>query len=56
MNKKNKIKCEVESCKHNNCKKGICELDSIKVSCICKNDECDCTENTICNSFECSEK
>lgn len=56
MAKKSKgnIKCDVESCKYNDCKDGICELDSIKVSCTCKNDECDCTESTICDSFKCS--
>ena len=56
MTKKNngKIFCDVESCQHNNQKNSTCELDSIKVSCTCNHDECDCTENTICDSFKCN--
>lgn len=30
---KNKIKCDVDACKHNNTKDKCCELDSIKISC-----------------------
>lgn len=57
--KKNKkgngnISCDVETCKHNNCEDGMCELESIQVTCTCNNDECECTESTICDSFECS--
>lgn len=54
--KNNNIKCDVESCKYNNCTDNICELESIKVTCTCNNDECDCSENTICDSFECNEE
>ncbi|MCI8347342.1 MAG: DUF1540 domain-containing protein [Bacilli bacterium] len=54
-NKKGNIKCDVESCKHNNCDEGVCELDSIKVSCTCDNNECECPENTVCDSFKCNE-
>ena len=55
--KKNKkgngnISCDVETCKHNNCEDGMCELESIQVT--CNNDECECTESTVCDSFECS--
>lgn len=32
MDKKQKINCMVESCKYNNCKKQICELEAIIVS------------------------
>ncbi len=46
------IKCDVESCKHNDYDEGICKLSEIKVSCTCANDECDCTDSTICDSFE----
>ena len=47
-----KIKCDVESCKYNNCDDECCELDSIKVSCTCdKDDCCECNE-TVCESFE----
>lgn len=53
--KKDKIKCDVESCKHNNPDEEVCELDSIKVTCTCNNDECECSENTVCDSFKCSE-
>ncbi len=50
--KNERIKCNVESCDHNNKKDNCCELDEIEVSCTCKNDECcDCDE-TICSSFE----
>ena len=59
--KKNKegngnISCDVETCKHNNCEDGMCELESIQVTCTCNNDECECTESTVCDSFECSMK
>ena len=30
--KKGTIKCDVETCKHNNCGNGCCELDEIKIS------------------------
>lgn len=53
MSKKNKnIKCDVDTCKHNNKDNECCKLESISISCTCKNDECDCTESTICQSFE----
>ncbi len=50
--KNNSIQCDVSSCKHNNCEEGYCELDEIKVSCTCDNDNCSCTDKTICDSFE----
>ena len=46
------IKCDVESCKYNNTDNYECELDEIKVSCNCANDDCTCSEETICDSFE----
>lgn len=46
------IKCDVETCKHNNCEDGCCELNEIKVSCTCNNDSCSCTEETICENFK----
>lgn len=51
MKKKNqKIKCDVESCKHNNCDEMVCELSEIKVGCGCK---CpNCKDDTVCDSFE----
>lgn len=54
MSKKcnNSIKCDVESCKHQNTDKQECELDEIKVSCVCDNDDCTCSSDTICDSFE----
>ncbi len=52
MDKKSKIKCEVNSCKHQNTDKQECELDEIKVSCVCDNDDCSCTEETVCDSFD----
>ena len=51
-NKNQTIKCDVESCKYNNTDNYECELDEIKVSCNCANDDCTCSEETICNSFE----
>ncbi len=49
---KQKIKCDVYSCKHNNKEDNICDLEEIKVSCTCDNDDCDCNNDTICYSFE----
>lgn len=48
----NKIKCNVNSCEHNNTDNKHCELENISISCICNENEChDCNE-TICESFE----
>ncbi len=53
MSKKSKkINCNVDTCKHNNKDDECCELESVKISCTCNNDECECTEETICQSFE----
>lgn len=49
---KQTIECNVDSCKHNNCEDGVCELESIKVSCTCDHDECEDCGETICESFE----
>ena len=46
------IKCDVESCIHQNADKGECELEQIKVTCTCDNDNCECSNDTICDSFE----
>ncbi len=46
------IKCDVETCKYNNCEKGCCELDEVKISCTCNNNCCKKTEETICQSFK----
>lgn len=51
MSKKQKIKCDVESCKYQDCGDGMCTLDSIKVGCTCNNDKCTCNDETICQSF-----
>ena len=51
-NKDQTIKCDVESCKYNNTDNCECELDEIKISCNCANDDCTCSEETICDSFE----
>lgn len=56
MSKKNSnsnqnIKCDVDSCKFNNCEEGCCELNSISVSCTCNNNECEKCEETVCASF-----
>lgn len=46
------IKCDVENCKFNDNNTETCELDEIKVSCDCNNNDAE-KENTICKSFEC---
>lgn len=45
------IKCNVESCIHNDCDCNYCELDEIQVTCSCDNDKA-CKQETICDSFE----
>ncbi len=51
MAKKNQtIKCNVETCRHNDCDKMVCQLDEIKVDCGC--DDPNCKADTICDSFE----
>lgn len=53
MKEKNqKIKCNVESCKYNNEKDCLCNLDSIDVTCTCNKCECKNKVETICNSFK----
>ena len=46
------IKCDVESCRHQNSEEGMCELEEIKVSCNCEHDECESNDETVCESFE----
>ncbi|HIT09993.1 MAG TPA: DUF1540 domain-containing protein [Candidatus Onthousia faecigallinarum] len=58
MNKRQSIKCDVESCKYQNENLGACSLEEIKVSSNCgcpSNDVSDC-EETVCSSFESIEK
>lgn len=56
MSKNNKtnssIKCDVDSCKYNNCEEGYCELDEIKVGCVCDSEDCRECEETVCESFD----
>ena len=52
MDKKSKIKCNVESCKHQDSDKCECKLDEIQVSCVCDNDDCTCSVDTVCDSFD----
>lgn len=51
-NNNTNIKCNVDTCVHNNQDDKCCNLDSISVSCTCKNDACTCTEETVCQSFK----
>lgn len=51
-NKNKNIRCDVDSCKFNNCVDNYCELNSISVSCTCDNDKCENCEETVCASFE----
>lgn len=46
------IKCNVSSCKNNNCEEGTCILKSVTISCFCDGDKCNCTEETICKNFK----
>lgn len=48
-----KIKCDVESCKHQSTDTGCCCLKEIKVSCSCGCNEAEEKDVTICESFEC---
>ena len=45
-----KIKCSVESCKHNSHNNNVCQLSEIKVGCGCCHPNC--KEDTVCDSFE----
>lgn len=49
--KRQTIKCDVKTCKHNNIQNCLCDLDCICVSCNCDKDSCTCKKETICNSF-----
>lgn len=54
MTKKQKIKCNVESCKHQNCDSNTCCLDEICVGCDCpNNDKAKTEDQTICCNSEC---
>ena len=49
-----KIKCDVEACKHNDCDSGCCDLVEIKVSCSCNPKDAEEKDATICENFECN--
>lgn len=49
---KGTIKCDVATCKHNNCDNDCCELNEVKISSTCDGDCCKKTEETICQSFK----
>lgn len=50
--KKNNIKCTVDTCDYNNNKEGTCILENVSISCTCPGDCCHDTKETICQSFE----
>ena len=51
MKKNNqKIRCDVDNCKHNDCHEKMCQLREVKVGCGCK--KTNCKEDTVCDSFE----
>lgn len=50
---KQKIKCDVESCKYQDDKDCCCTLGEIKVGCDCGCREAAEESATICRSFEC---
>ena len=49
MKKDTKVKCDVLSCKHNDC--NLCNLETLDISCTCSGDECATKKETICKSF-----
>lgn len=49
-----KIKCNVESCKFQDC--NCCTLNEIEVGCSCSNDKATKNKETLCKSFECSKR
>lgn len=49
MNQNTKVKCDVESCKHNSEK--LCCLDVLAISCTCDGSHCSSKDKTICSSF-----
>lgn len=46
-----KIKCNVESCKFQDCH--CCTLDEIEVGCSCNSEKATQKKETLCKSFEC---
>lgn len=54
MSKDNKqtIRCNVSSCKYNDCDCNMCNLNEIDVSCSCNKNKCSSKKETICNSFK----
>lgn len=49
MSKDTKVKCDVNSCKHNNC--NCCDLDVLDITCTCDGEDCENKSETICGSF-----
>jgi len=49
MSKDTKVKCDVESCKHNDC--NCCNLDILDISCSGLGCNCQTKKETICQSF-----
>lgn len=45
-----KITCDVDSCKYNDCSCNVCNLSEVKIGCGCLG--VSCKDNTICCSFE----
>ena len=51
MKKKDQnIKCNVDSCKYNDCSDNKCNLSEIKIGCNCG--DVQCKEDTICDSYK----
>ena len=49
MNKNTKVKCDVDTCKHNHYQN--CNLGTLNISCTCNNQDCSHKQETICNNF-----
>ncbi len=48
----NNIICDVDSCDYNDSKEGTCTLKCIKVSCTSNRNNCQTSDETVCESFE----
>lgn len=52
MKSNKNIKCDVETCKFNNCNDNYCTLKQIEVSCNASKDKINNKDETICNSYK----
>lgn len=50
MSKETNVRCDVESCQHNQC--NCCDLEDLNISCTCDGWDCQTEKETICSSFQ----